>query len=482
MARKRYRPAAARKGIRPAAPWRVYTLAGALLLFMVGAGVVSQLLSAAASPEPAAVPAAPTAPAATNRAGASPGSSEANSARTLNLYGGGMRPLVEERDGVQTLNIYGPGGRIIAQLVRDGQGSEEVRYLLTDHLGSTRVVVDAEGNAVARYEYGPHGETTVGGVAGAEVEYRYTGHPYDEGQEVYETPARGYDPTLGRFLSVDPQRETASPYTYVTNNPVLYKDPTGKARVGTVVTEQVLSLAKELVGETSEFESTYRFMSEKMEPTVGKFFKRLVKFYNQDDMTYFRFKNLVKQADDDHALRKAFRMLRRADPDTPRMKMKERHDIMSNLDEFHRLMQREEAYYELKSPGVKVFEGNEEAYYRSSLAMTFLRDTDGSAPGEKKGYGNCGEVSMCIGGRIAETDPKVNVEGFSPGGGINHGFIVVGRDPKTDSSKPMTWNDSAIIVDGWLGRVEQANQYYAQGKDLKYFNIEIPPELEFNFE
>ena len=198
------------------------------MLLLLGVTVAAaQMLWASAAPEPAAAPAVPTAPPAANSAQVSPAPGGDNSARTLNLYGGGMRPLVEERDGVQTLNIYGPGGRIIAQVVRDGQGSEEVRYLLTDHLGSTRVVLDAEGNAAARYEYAPHGETTIAGSSGAEVQYRYTGHPYDEGQEIYETPARVYDPTLGRFLSVDPQRQDASPYVYAGNNPVGYLDPTG---------------------------------------------------------------------------------------------------------------------------------------------------------------------------------------------------------------------------------------------------------------
>ena len=228
MAKKRSRStAAARQRIGPATPWRVYTLAGALLLFMVGGVAVSQMLWAEATPERAAAPAVSAASPAPNTAGASPVAGNDDGARTLNLYGGGMRPMVEERDGVQTLNIYGPGGQIIAQVVQDGQGSEEVRYLLTDHLGSTRVVVDAEGNAVARYEYAPHGETTVGGTAGADVPYRYTGHPYDEGQDVYDMPARGYDPTLGRFLSVDPRRQDASPYVYAGNNPVGYVDPTG---------------------------------------------------------------------------------------------------------------------------------------------------------------------------------------------------------------------------------------------------------------
>ena len=80
-----------------------------------------------------------------------------NSLRTLDMYGGGMRPLVEERGGVQTLNIYGSGGQMIAQMVRDGQGTREVRSLLPDHLGSTRAVVNAEDAVVARYEYAPYG-------------------------------------------------------------------------------------------------------------------------------------------------------------------------------------------------------------------------------------------------------------------------------------------------------------------------------------
>ena len=51
---KRRSTAAARKDARPAIPWRVYTLAGALLLFMVGGAVAAaQLLWASATPEPA---------------------------------------------------------------------------------------------------------------------------------------------------------------------------------------------------------------------------------------------------------------------------------------------------------------------------------------------------------------------------------------------------------------------------------------------
>ena len=235
MSKNRSRTAP-REAVRPAALRTAYVVAG-MLLFTVVAGAAAQLLWASATPESVAAPAVSTAPPTANDDMVSRAVGGDNSVQTLNLYGGGMRPLVEERGGVQTMNIYGPGGQIIAQVVRDGQGSQEVRYLLADHLGSTRVVLDADGTAIARYEYAPYGETTVAGTAGTEVAYRYTGHRYDEGQEVYETPNRVYHPAVGRFLSVDAQREDASPYVYAGNNPVGYVDPTGGGKVPFILIE-----------------------------------------------------------------------------------------------------------------------------------------------------------------------------------------------------------------------------------------------------
>ena len=215
-----------RTQLKPASRWGGHLLWGVLLVAVLGAsGVAAQLLAAPPSWE--STMAAPASPAADGQR-LSSAAGEASSVQTLYVYGDQLRPLVEETGGVQTLNIYGPGGQIIAQVVQDGQGGQEVRYLLTDHLGSTRAVLDADGNAVARFEYGPHGETTAAGTAAAEA--RYTGHPYDDAQGVYETPGRGYDPTTGRFLSVDPQRADASPYVYAGNNPVGYIDPTGDIR------------------------------------------------------------------------------------------------------------------------------------------------------------------------------------------------------------------------------------------------------------
>jgi len=48
---------------------------------------------------------------------------------------------------------------------------------------------------------------------------------------LYDFEARTYDPTIGRFLSVDPLSEKyygLSPYSYCGNNPVMYSDPDGE--------------------------------------------------------------------------------------------------------------------------------------------------------------------------------------------------------------------------------------------------------------
>jgi RHS repeat-associated protein len=58
---------------------------------------------------------------------------------------------------------------------------------------------------------------------------RYNGKELDSsnGLDTYDYLARMYDPSLGRFMSVDPLSEkyySISPYVYCMNNPVILTD------------------------------------------------------------------------------------------------------------------------------------------------------------------------------------------------------------------------------------------------------------------
>lgn len=63
--------------------------------------------------------------------------------------------------------------------------------------------------------------------------YKYNGKELDtkHGLNMYDYSARYYEPSIGRFRTVDPKAEkyySISPYAYCYNNPLKYIDPTGK--------------------------------------------------------------------------------------------------------------------------------------------------------------------------------------------------------------------------------------------------------------
>ncbi|MEQ9264005.1 MAG: RHS repeat-associated core domain-containing protein [Balneolaceae bacterium] len=128
-----------------------------------------------------------------------------------------------------TYNKY--GYKTIYITVRDNQSL----YYITDHLGSVRVTVDEDGEAVTWDDYYPYGKRMAQrtqNIGDDNDDTKYTGYQYeDEGDlNLYHAGARLYDPEIGRFLSrdrFDAKYPSFTPYQYAANNPISFIDVNG---------------------------------------------------------------------------------------------------------------------------------------------------------------------------------------------------------------------------------------------------------------
>ena len=156
-----------------------------------------------------------------------------------------------------------------------------------DHLGSTSVVTDPDGEAYERIEYTPFGEMWLEHQHDANtrgegyIPYRFTSKEWDEETGLYYYGARYLEPKLSRWMSADPAGfglvnpmeqnnegklkakqdystvEVLNWYSYVSNNLIRYIDPTGKRRFLPVkrASEPVFSVT--VYRQSSSWESTF---------------------------------------------------------------------------------------------------------------------------------------------------------------------------------------------------------------------------------
>jgi RHS repeat-associated protein len=134
---------------------------------------------------------------------------------------------------------------------QSGAGAD-IRWLVTDQLGTPRLVVDVTGNpaGVTRHDYLPFGEEIGGaqvGLIGGRVStqgysadgmrQKFTGYEADGETGLNYARARYQSSVQGRFTGVDPlgaSADVANPqsfnrYSYVENTPLIAVDPTGMA-------------------------------------------------------------------------------------------------------------------------------------------------------------------------------------------------------------------------------------------------------------
>ncbi|MES2627441.1 MAG: RHS repeat-associated core domain-containing protein [Bacteroidota bacterium] len=113
-------------------------------------------------------------------------------------------------------------------------------YLLSDHLGSTRLsytaAIDATDkityNVMTMHDFLPYGKVWREYVNGKNDRFQFTGYELDGESGLNNALARLQDPELGRFLGVDPlmmKFPSMSPFNYCFNNPVGHTDPSGMA-------------------------------------------------------------------------------------------------------------------------------------------------------------------------------------------------------------------------------------------------------------
>lgn len=144
------------------------------------------------------------------------------------LYLDGQELRVTKATGkLSATRYYQHAGQTVA--MRDSSG---LTWLASDQQGTAQIAINSDKlQVVRRYQ------TPFGGARGAAVtfpgEKGFVGGTNDASTGLVHLGAREYDPTLGRFLSVDPVLNVFDPqqmagYTYADNSPITKMDPTGR--------------------------------------------------------------------------------------------------------------------------------------------------------------------------------------------------------------------------------------------------------------
>jgi RHS repeat-associated protein len=144
------------------------------------------------------------------------------------LYDGKLRAIawLDASGAVKATFVYGLGVNV-PEYMTTASGTFRI---ITDHLGSPRLVVDtSSGAAVQRMDYDSYGQVLADTNPGFQP-FGFAGGLWDRDPGLVRFGARDYDPSVGRWTNKDPIRFSGglNLYAYVENDPVNLTDPDGR--------------------------------------------------------------------------------------------------------------------------------------------------------------------------------------------------------------------------------------------------------------
>ncbi|MGW2525033.1 RHS repeat-associated core domain-containing protein [Streptomyces sp. NPDC001617] len=150
---------------------------------------------------------------------------------TTTLYLGSEQITLNDSTGTATGVRYytAPGG---ATIVRTGTGTNYGFELAADQHGTNSLYLDNTAQTPTWRQFDPYGNPRGNTTTWADNR-TFINKTTDSTTGLTDIGAREYDPTLGRFISLDPlfQKEVSQSlngYSYGAGNPISFSDPTGK--------------------------------------------------------------------------------------------------------------------------------------------------------------------------------------------------------------------------------------------------------------
>ena len=164
------------------------------------------------------------------------------------------RVVAELDDSNQVTASYIYGHELVSEDTAAGES-----FYIYDGTGSVRALVDPNGVVTDRYDYDAFGQLTHKSGA-TPNRFLYHAQELDASTGLYHLRARYYDPSAGRFITMDRVEgfleapATRHRYVYALNNPVNRHDPSGESsstvacRAGTSIHSQIAAIYAEQLG------------------------------------------------------------------------------------------------------------------------------------------------------------------------------------------------------------------------------------------